>query len=354
MNVEPFLIPETTTVLDAIAVIDQNRKGAAIVIDERRRLRGVITDGDVRRAILAGLDLRTAVSVLLARRADLYARPIEAPITLPAAERIALLRRYKIRHLPLVDDDGIVVDLAVLDDLVTEWPIPVAAVVMAGGFGTRLHPLTQVLPKAMLPVDGKPLLERLVGQLRDAGIQRVHIATHYKPESIIEHFGDGEAFGIHLDYLREEQPLGTAGALALLNVGDMPLLVVNGDILTKVDFAALFAFHAEHEAELTVGVRRYSLDVPYGVVRVDGVDVAGLEEKPRVSYFVNAGIYLIAPSGLTQVPRDGRRLDMTDLIQMLLERKRRVVSFPIREYWLDIGRVDDYERAQIDATSWSG
>lgn len=350
MSIAQYLIQPQSSVLEAIAAIDANRRGVALVVDGRNHLLGVVTDGDVRRAILAGLDLRLPVTELLERRArHLYPTPISAPADLGAAEHLLLMRRHQIRHLPLVDEGGAVVDLALLDDLISGSPPGLTAVVMAGGFGKRLRPLTEDLPKPMLPLGGRPLMERLIEQLRAAEIHRVHVTTHYKGERIVEHFGDGASFGVEINYVQESQPLGTAGALSLLPEQDEPLLVINGDILTRVDFAALFAFHGEHQADLTVGVREIQSQVPYGVVELDGVEITRVVEKPTQRYFISAGIYLLAPRALRAIPRDGRRFDMPDLINLLIGQGCRVVSFPIREYWLDIGHMEHYAQAQADA-----
>jgi dTDP-glucose pyrophosphorylase len=349
MDVRPFLIQPTDPILKAIAVIDANRRGVALVVDEARHFLGTVTDGDVRRAIMAGLDLKLPVSELLQRRSvQLYPAPISATRDTPQVGQLALMRQAGIRHLPLLDSQGCVVDLALLDELLRVRAAGLTAVVMAGGFGKRLRPLTDDLPKPMLPLGGKPLMEHLIEQLRAVGIERVQVTTHYKSDRIMGHFGDGAGFGVRMEYVHETHPLGTAGALALLPEVEQPLLVINGDILTRADFGAFFAFHLEHQAEMTVGVREYQSQVPYGVVEVEGAQVVRVVEKPTTRYFVNAGIYLLDPAALRHVPRDGRTFDMPELISALLAEERRVVSFPIREYWMDIGHLDHYVQAQAD------
>jgi NDP-sugar pyrophosphorylase family protein len=221
---------------------------------------------------------------------------------------------------------------------------------MAGGFGTRLRPLTEDTPKPMLLVGDRPMLERTIEQLKKAGIHRVDLTTHYKPEAISKHFGNGDEFGVTIRYVHEDQPLGTAGALGLLGDSQEPLLVINGDILTHVDFRAMLKHHREHKASLTVGVCRYDLQVPYGVIECHGPDILGISEKPKMPFLVNAGIYLLEPKVRKYIPA-GKRFDMTDLIQSLIHADRKVVSFPIVEYWLDVGRPGDYARAQEDVRS---
>jgi len=221
-------------------------------------------------------------------------------------------------------------------------------VIMAGGFGTRLRPFTDTTPKPMLPVGDRPLMERTLENLQETGIRNVTISTHYKPEVIINHFQDGSEFGININYVNEEQPLGTAGALGLMTPPDDTVLIINGDILTNVNFESMFQFHREHRAEMTVATRIYEFQLPYGVVEMEGVRISKITEKPTKKFFVSAGIYLLEPRMFAYIPKN-QRFDMTDLIERLLIEGRQVVNFPIREYWLDIGRHPDYERAQVEA-----
>jgi NDP-sugar pyrophosphorylase family protein len=200
----------------------------------------------------------------------------------------------------------------------------------------------------MLAVGDRPVLQHLVEQLRHAGIEKVSIATHYLSEAIVNHFDDGRAFGVDIEYVHEDNPLGTAGALGMLPESGETMLVINGDILTNIDFGRLTDFHHKHNAVLTAAVRKYDITVPYGVVETDGAMLRRLVEKPTHSVFVNAGIYLVEPQACALIPR-GRHCDMPDLIQLLLDRKERVATFPVLEYWMDIGHHDDYRRAQEDA-----
>ncbi len=332
--------------------INQSRRGlAALVVDENGVLIDIVTDGDIRRAILDGLDMDTPVAALKTRKApSAYPYPVVAPATLNAAELLAFMRERSVPQVPLVDGDGRPVDVVRLVDLFPHDELGMQAVVMAGGLGQRLRPLTTDMPKPMLPVGNRPLLERTVEMLRAAGVRRVNVTTHYKAEKIREHFGDGRAFGVDIEYINEDTPLGTAGALSLLPASPDPLLVINGDVLTQVDFRAMLQFHREQSAALSVAVRKYDLQVPYGVLECEGAVVRGLREKPVYTYFVNAGIYLLEPEARALIP-SGHRFDMTDLINRLIESGKRVVSFPVVEYWLDIGQLGDYERAQRDVQS---
>jgi len=343
-----LLIRPDASLREVMACLDRNAKGIALVVDQEQRLIGTVTDGDLRRAVLAGLNLDLSVRTLLERRSGTpYPTPVTASAETSDAELLRMMNESGLRHIPLVDEGGHIVDVALLSDLVKEYELPLRAVVMAGGYGTRLRPLTEDIPKPMLPVGDRPLMHVIIDQLRSAGIRRVHVATHYQPERIRSYFGDGEDFGVELSYVREDRPLGTAGALGLLTASEEPLLVINGDILARVDFRAMLEHHREHRADMTMAVRQYGVRLPYGVVESDGAHVRRIREKPNLAFLVNAGIYLLEPATIRHIP-SGERFDMTELIQRLLDRGRPVVSFPIVGYWLDIGNHGDYVQAQED------
>jgi dTDP-glucose pyrophosphorylase/CBS domain-containing protein len=347
MQLTDFVVAPQASLRQVMACIDHNKKGIALVVDRQRKLLGTITDGDIRRAILSGKDLDQPASTLLVGPKGQYRAPLTAPVGTPDTDLLRMMNKSSLRHIPILDKKGRVVDVVLLGDLIKEYELPLTAVVMAGGLGTRLRPLTEKLPKPMLPVGDRPLLELMIKQLRRAGIHRVNLTTHYKGEVIADHFGDGRNFGVEIRYVKEDHPLGTAGALSLLDVSNEPLLVINGDLLTHVDFRAMLDFHREYRGDMTMAVREYEFRVPYGVVETDGVTITGISEKPLVRHFINAGIYLLNPEIRQYIP-NGQACDMPDLISRLVAERRRVVSFPVREYWLDIGQVEDYKRAQND------
>lgn len=336
---------DVRTVLE---VIGRGNLGIALVTDAERHLLGTVTDGDVRRATLAGVGLSESIERLLERPpGSAYARPVSLPQAADADEVLACMRRHDLRHIPLLDPDLRVVGLATFEELHPAAPIPpVEALIMAGGDGRRLRPLTDRTPKPMLRVAERPLMELLVERLRQAGISHLRVSTHYLAEKIVDHFGDGSAFGVHISYLEEDEPLGTGGALGLIRERpETPLLVVNGDLLTEVDFRAMLAFHREQGALLTVGVRRFALQIPYGVVQVEGARVRAIAEKPDHSVLVNAGLYLVEPPALELVPEQSH-FDMTELIERLLARGEPVASFPVIEEWIDVGERGELERAR--------
>lgn len=349
-DISRLLLTVESRIQDAVACIDRGEGiGIALLVDDRGQLVNTITDGDVRRGILAGLRPEEPVAALLRIKSR---SPIPKPVTASVGSGrdalLALMREKCVRQIPLIDSNGMVEDVAVLDDLLPEVGRTFEALIMAGGLGTRLRPLTEDTPKPMLRVGERPLMEVIIARLREAGVRRVHIATHFRAEKIIDHFRDGKAFGVDIDYLNEATPLGTGGALSLLSAPENPLLVMNGDILTEVDLGAMYLCHQDHRADMTVAVRRYEMKVPYGVLDCEGDRIVRVREKPVADFLINAGIYLLERTMYEHVaPRSA--FNMTDLIALAVRSGKTVVSFPIREYWLDIGQTADYQKAQDDA-----
>jgi dTDP-glucose pyrophosphorylase/CBS domain-containing protein len=341
LRLESVIICPNTSIADAVAALDKAGTGALLLCTNDRFLCGLLTDGDVRRAILQGKSMHEACLAIATRK------PVFATRSVPAEDALHLMNQHDINHLPVVDVENRVVDLLLRKDLVADVHQNLSAVIMAGGYGKRLLPLTENVPKPMLPVGDRPLLELTIQQLRRSGIRDVNVTTHYLSESIVNHFGDGEDFGVRLNYLQEDHPMGTAGGLKQMKRANGPFLVINGDILTAAPFQEMLAYHRKHGAVLTVGVRRYDMQVPFGVVECEDVRITKLQEKPSFRFFINAGTYLLEPSACDYIP-EGRQFDMTDLIEKLLEAGRPVIGFPIIEYWLDIGKQEDYERAGED------
>lgn len=338
------IISPDASIAEAMAQLDKAATGTLLICNPDRSLVGVLTDGDFRRAILRRKSM-TEPCVTIAS-----AQPITANFPVLPPEALRLMNEHDVSQLPVVDHEGRVQKLVLRKDITPASALALSAVVMAGGLGTRLLPLTQKMPKPMLPVGDRPLLELTIAQLRRAGIKEVNLTTHYLSETISQHFKNGEKFGVRLNYLQEEHPLGTAGGLKSLKHFDGTMLVINGDVLTGVPFDAMLDFHRSYRADLTIGVRKYDVQVPFGVVECEDVHVARLQEKPSLSFFINAGTYLLEPSVCDLIPFN-ERIDMTDLIQKLIEAGKVVVSFPIVEYWLDMGRHEDYAKAQEDFRS---
>ena len=329
-------------------VIQEGGVGIALVVDQSNQLVGTITDGDIRRALLNKFPLTRKIRYLLQNRSLRHPQPSTAAVGTAHDQLLEMMKEKVIRHIPIVDEEGRVVELVLLSELIEEASdLPVTAVVMAGGKGQRLFPLTRNTPKPMLLLNDRPLMEHTIAQLRKSGITRVNITTNYKSEVIMNHFVDGNKFGVEINYINEELPLGTAGSLGLMDIPDQPVLIINGDILTQLDFRAMFDFHRAHQAAMTVGVRKIDMKIPYGVVETDDIVITEFVEKPQQTFLVNAGIYLLDPLVCRYIPR-GRCFDMTELVELLIKTTHRVISFPIQEYWLDIGERDHYKKAKND------
>jgi dTDP-glucose pyrophosphorylase len=346
---ERIFVGLDSTVRQTIEAIDAGAVEIALVVDSERRLIGTVSDGDVRRALLRGTQLDDPIAGLCHRDAT------SAPLGTPAERLLELMTEHGIEQVPLIDD-GRVVDLAFIRDLVRYGAAGEGdhkVVIMAGGEGQRLRPLTEDVPKPMLPVGDSPLLETVLSQVRRAGFGKVLMAVRYRADMIEDHFGDGSEFGVQIDYVHEEEALGSAGALQLVREQlDEPFIVMNADLLTNVNLAALLRYHREEGDVVTIGVRQYVLEVPYGVVDIEGGAVSGLREKPSVPFFVNAGLYAVSPEAVELLPAEVSEFNMTDLIAAALAAGKRVGSFPVREYWLDIGQLADYERADADHATY--
>lgn len=336
------------TLRDAVGVIERTGRFIAAVVDADRRLIGVVSDGDIRRTLLAGRDLDAPVSEVM------NAQPITGSAAQSAADHLETMMRLRIAAIPLVDDNGRFERIVQLNDRAHLAPSTAAdagagyagAVIMAGGEGRRLYPLTAEIPKPMIDVGGTPLLERQIRALANANIGKIFISINYLGHIIEDYFGDGSRFDVRITYLRESQKLGTAGALSLLpDIGPAPILVMNGDVLTTSNFDSLLAFHRETHAKATVAASVYRVAIPYGVLAVDRHRAIGLEEKPTQTFLCNAGLYVLSPGVVAQVEKD-KELNMTDLISKLITAEQTVAVFPIHEYWTDIGDPHDLERAR--------
>jgi dTDP-glucose pyrophosphorylase/CBS domain-containing protein len=351
-NFDGLTALDTSTIRDVVQQMDVRRAGIVLVIDDETRLVGTVTDGDLRRALLADVNFDQPITVLFALKSDSeYARPVTASENTDQDGQLSILREHRIRHLPIINDDRRLVGIVTIDDFVPTKNPALQALVMAGGIGSRMRPLTDSLPKPMLPVGDKPLMEIIVQQLKKVGIERINVSVHHESEKITDYFGDGSDFEVSINYVTEDRPLGTAGALGIMELPTETTLVVNGDILTNIDYQAMFTAHRENHAELTVAVQRQDLQLPYGVFDCEGSSIKAVTEKPVVNFLINAGIYLLEPSVYGLVPA-GERYDMTDLIQRLLDEGRSVNAFPLLESWIDIGTPDEYRRAQAEVANW--
>ena len=337
------LAPEAT-MEEAIRRLDQTALRMVMVADTDGRLLGTITDGDIRRALLKFQPMTTSVNDVM------FATPSVASQEETRESIMTAMKARDLLHMPIVDTDGVLVGLETLQHLLSANRYDNPVFLMAGGFGKRLHPLTEHTPKPLLKVGQKPILETILDQFVAVGFHNFFISTHYKAEMVRDHFGDGSQWDVTIQYIHEESPLGTAGALGLLPKEQivLPLVMMNGDLLTKVDFEHLLNFHNEHGSDATMCVREYDFQVPYGVIESDHHRVTNIVEQPVHIFFVNAGIYVLSPKILGQV--DGTNyLDMPHMLETVIEQEGQVNMFPLHEYWLDIGQMEQFEKAQHDS-----
>lgn len=340
------LISPEQPIKKAIEVIDRAGMQIALVVTAEGFLLGTVTDGDVRRAILKGVSLSARVGDIMQKK------PIKVSQNEEDKQILTLMRQRQIHQLPVVDSHGRITGVKVVDDLMAPAEKKNWVILMAGGIGSRLSPLTDELPKPLIHVGNQPILETILKNFKDQGFKNFFISVNYKNEMVTDHFGDGSRWGVTIQYVHEDRRMGTAGALGLLpQRPKLPIIVMNGDLLTNVNFEQFLQFHAHNKAEATMSVREYDFQVPYGVVKIDGHNILNVQEKPVQKFFVNAGIYALSPSVFKYVPKN-KPYHMTQLFDALIKRKRKVAAFPIREYWLDIGQMEDFHRANGDFTKF--
>jgi len=326
------------TIREVIETIDVGAVQIALVVDDGQ-LVGTVTDGDIRRAFLKGRELSDSIAGIYNQR------PVKGYISQPKEDLPQMALAAGVKQVPMVDDQDKLVGIEFVEEYLRVSEKPNWVVVMAGGLGTRLHPLTEKTPKPLLKVGSKPILETIIRNFTRYGFRNIYLSVNYKAEQIQDYFCDGRSFGANLQYLVEDKRLGTAGALSLFpETPEQPIIIMNGDLLTNVNFEHLLNYHLLSEASATMCVRDYELQVPYGVVHTEGATIQGLEEKPIHRYYVNAGIYVLSPEVIQEIPRD-QYFDMPQLFQKLISEGAKTCSFPVREYWMDIGQPADFEQA---------
>jgi len=333
------LVTTSTPIRDAMQIIDTSSLQIALVVDHDARLVGVVTDGDIRRGLLRGISLEEPVELIFKRDFTAVTPQISRN------EILALMKRKELRQIPVLDHQGRVVGLKILDDLIPQPYKENWVVIMAGGMGSRLQPLTNEVPKPLLKVGSKPLLETIIRSFCNYGFRKFFISVNYRAEMIETCLGDGSQWGVEISYLKESTRMDTAGALGLLpEKPSHALIVMNGDVLTKINFHQLMDFHYVHKAKATLCVKEYRIQVPYGVITMDEHRLTNINEKPAQSFFVNAGIYVIEPEMLALISPD-QPCDMISFFERIIHSNHDVVAFPIREYWVDIGKMEDLHRA---------
>lgn len=337
---QKVLLPQGSTIQQAISTLDQSAQQIVLVICADGRLQGSVTDGDVRRALLRGLDLARPVEEVM------NPAPLVVPVSMAREMVLHLMRANKIHQIPVVDSDHKVIGLH-LWDAVTEPALRSnTMVIMAGGLGKRLLPLTEDCPKPMLPVGGKPMLELIIERAKGEGFMNFVVSVHYLGHIIEDYFGDGQKWGVNISYLHENSPLGTAGAISLLDpLPQLPVVVTNGDVLTDIRYGEMLDFHLRHDAVATMAVRLHEWQNPFGVVRTEGIQIVGFDEKPVHRSHVNAGIYVLAPTAFDALVA-GQQCDMPTLFERIQSAGRSTIAYPMHEPWLDVGRPDDLQLAR--------
>jgi dTDP-glucose pyrophosphorylase len=335
-----LIIKPNQSIMDALRIIDKGSKQIALVVDDENYLLGTVTDGDIRRGLLKGKSLESLIPLVM------NPHPIVAKLYHSKKAIYKIMQSKNLRHIPVVDDNGMLVRIEFLADFIEERTYSNLVVLMAGGLGMRLRPLTEDCPKPLLKIGDKPILEIILENFIDHGFYRFCLTVNYKSDMIKAYFGDGTKWGVEISYIDESTRMGTAGSLSLLDesIGDEPVLVMNGDLLTKVNFHQLLDYHKETKAHATMCVRDYDYQVPYGVIKTIDHRLIAIEEKPIQRFYVNAGIYVLSPEAINMVPKQSF-FDMPTLFEDIIQQKQEASVFPIREYWLDIGRMDDFNRA---------
>jgi dTDP-glucose pyrophosphorylase/predicted transcriptional regulator len=336
------------TIRDAIDVLNTESLRVVLVSDEKIKLLGTVTDGDIRRALTDHKSMDTVLSDIMFRN------PTTALVTDNRADILGVMKTKGILQVPIVDNGNKIVGLETLHNILESKKYLNPVFLMAGGFGMRLQPLTNDTPKPLLKINNKPILETIINQFIEAGFHNFYISTHYKADMVRKHFGDGKKWNVNITYIHEDNPLGTAGALGLLpsDLPDLPIIMMNGDILTSVDFESLLKFHNEQDSIATMCVREYDVQVPYGVVKLSQQKLESITEKPIQKFFINAGIYVLSSSILDCV--DGKsHIDMPHLLEKKIKGNKKVSVFPLHEYWIDIGQLDHLKQAKIDSKSFS-
>jgi dTDP-glucose pyrophosphorylase/predicted transcriptional regulator len=331
----------------AIKVLNSESLRVVLVSDEQGRLLGTVTDGDIRRALINHYGMNTLLSDIM------FKEPTTALVSDNRSSILTIMEDKGILQVPIIDEKRKIVGLETLHHILKNNRRSNPVFLMAGGFGMRLQPLTNNVPKPLLKIGNKPILETIIHQFIDAGFHNFYISTQYKADMVRKHCGDGKQWNVSIQYIHEDNPLGTAGALGLLplDLPDLPIIMMNGDILTNADFVSLLKFHNEQDAIATMCVREYDIQIPYGVVKLSKQKLESITEKPIQKFFINAGIYVLNPSILQSVDGESH-IDMPNLLEKKIKENEKVSVFPLHEYWIDIGQVEHLEQAKLDSKSF--
>ncbi|EJO5346073.1 nucleotidyltransferase family protein [Clostridium botulinum] len=341
-NIEKILAYPYYSIKKTLKLLDKGAKGIILVVDEERKLIGTITDGDIRRAILEGISLEQEIQEIM------HENPIKIKQGAPIEEIKDVLIKNAIKDLPIVDGNNKVIDMITINDILLPQGKDNPVIIMAGGLGTRLKDLTKEIPKPMLRIGKDPILQHIINNFKQYGYNKMFISVNYKAEIIENYFQDGYAYGVKIEYIKEHKRLGTAGGIKLAQEFiKKPFFVINGDIFTNLNLENMMSFHMDNDFDITVGTRKHSLQIPYGVVKTEQSFITGMEEKPTMEYLINAGVYCLNPKVISLIPKD-QYFEITDLIDICIKNGLRVGSYEIKDYWMDIGRIEDYNKVNKD------
>ncbi|WP_195962670.1 nucleotidyltransferase family protein [Clostridium tyrobutyricum] len=333
---------ENSSIKSILSVLDKGAKGIAFIIDDTDKLIGTITDGDVRRAILSGANLQDDISNIVHRN----------PVCISCDTNREKIRdifiKKAVKVIPVVDGENRVVDLISINDILLPEGKENPVIIMAGGLGTRLKDLTKEVPKPMLKVGHNPILQHIIANFKQYGYNKILISVNYKSEIIENYFQDGLAYGVKIEYIKENKRLGTAGGIKLAeDYIDKPFFVINGDIFTNLNVENMMKFHVKNKFDITVGTRKHSFQIPYGVIETENNYIKHIKEKPKIEYLINAGVYCLNPNLISLIP-DNKYFEITDLIDICIKNGAKVGSYEITDYWMDIGRMEDYNKVNSD------
>ncbi|MEA5009354.1 nucleotidyltransferase family protein [Clostridium tyrobutyricum] len=341
-NINRLFVYKNYTIKDVIKCIDIGAKGIALLVNYDETLLGTITDGDIRRSILKGVSLENSVENIV------HYNPISVKQSMTREEIKDIFIKRAVKDIPIVDDNNKVLDLISINDILIPEGKENAVIIMAGGLGTRLKDLTKEVPKPMLKVGHDPILQHIIANFKQYGYNKILISVNYKSEIIENYFQDGLAYGVKIEYIKENKRLGTAGGIKLAeDYIDKPFFVINGDIFTNLNVENMMKFHMENKFDITVGTRKHSFQIPYGVIETENNYIKTIKEKPKIEYLINAGVYCLNPNLISLIP-DNKYFEITDLIDICIKNGAKVGSYEITDYWMDIGRMEDYNKVNSD------
>ena len=334
------ILLKQATIRDVLKNLNKSSLRISLIVNDKEEFQGTVSDGDIRRALINGIEQKTSIQKIINRNAFVVSSEIKPEIVLQ------LMIKNKVQQIPIVNEKQKITGLYLWDELVSQKKILNTMVIMAGGKGTRLGKYTKNCPKPLLPVNGKPMLEQIIESAKLQGFERFVISVNYLGQMIEDYFNDGEKWNVKIDYIKEDKPLGTAGALRLLSPKpQLPIVVSNCDIMTDIHYGELLNFHNNHNADATMAVRIHEWENPYGVVQTKGIDILNFKEKPVVRSTINAGVYVLEPSVIDDITKD-KIFDMPNLFEKLKKKNLRTIVYPVHELWLDVGRPEDYYKVK--------